>query len=108
MVLTEDAGIGNYHIRAYDAESVTINKTLYTSSLIVSPYKLIPDWEPKSLEDLKPEHFEALLSLNPEVVIFGTGKNLFFRLKKSSCRFSKNELGLNPWIQAALVEPMQR
>ncbi|AKQ33729.1 Mth938-like domain-containing protein [Candidatus Coxiella mudrowiae] len=94
MVLTEDAGIGNYHIRAYDAESVTINKTLYTSSMIVSPYKLIPNWEPKSLEDLKPEHFQTLLSLNPEVVIFGTGKKFIFPPKEKLMPLLQKRIGI--------------
>ena len=83
MPLTEDnTSIGSYYIRAYDAESVTINETLYTSSVIVSPFKIITDWGPKFLEDVKPEHFQTVLSLNPKVVIFGTGKRFIFPVQE--------------------------
>ena len=95
MLLTEDiGGIGNYHIRAYDAESVTINETLYTSSIILSPYKLITDWKPKSLEDLKPEYFQIVLSLKPEVVILGTGKKLIFPDKKKLASLLQKRIGI--------------
>lgn len=94
MLLNEDTGIGNYHIQAYDAESVTINKSLYTSSMIVSPYILIPEWEPKSLEDLKAEHFQSVLSLNPEVVILGTGKKFIFPPQEKLMLLFQKRIGI--------------
>ena len=94
MLLTEDTSIGNYHIRAYDAESVTINETIYTSSVIVSPYKLIAGWEPKSLKDLKPEYFQTVLSLKPEVVILGTGKKFIFPAKEKLIPLLQNGIGI--------------
>lgn len=94
MLLTEDIGIGNYHIRAYDAVSVTINETLYTSSVIISPYKFIANWEPKSLEDLKPEYFQIVLSLQPEVVILGTGKKFIFPDKEKLTPLLQKRIGI--------------
>lgn len=94
MLLTEDIGIGNYHIRAYDSESITINETLYTSSIIISPYQLITNWKPKSLEDLQPEYFQIVLSLKPEVVILGTGKKLIFPDKEKLIPLLKKRIGI--------------
>lgn len=94
MLLTEDAGIGSYHIRAYDSESVTINDRLYYTSIIVSPYKLITDWEPKTLDDLKPKDIDTLLSLSPEVVILGTGKKYIFPPKEKLEAFLINRIGV--------------
>ena len=94
MLLTEDTGIGNYYIRAYDTESITINEMLYTSSVIISPFKLITDWEPKSLENLRSEHVHTVLSLNPEVVIFGTGKKFIFPVKEKLKLFLQKRIGI--------------
>lgn len=94
MLLTEDVGFGSYQIQAYDAKSVTINETLYTSSVIVSPFKLITDWEPKSLEELKSEHFQIVLSLNPEVVIFGTGKKFIFPVQEKLRLLFQKRIGI--------------
>ncbi|AJC50555.1 Mth938-like domain-containing protein [Coxiella endosymbiont of Amblyomma americanum] len=94
MLLTEDFSVGNYHIIAYDAGSVTINKKLYTENVIVSPFGLIENWEPKSLEDIQPEHFCDVLSLNPEVVILGTGKKCVFLSQEKSKLFLHQRIGI--------------
>ena len=36
------------------------------------------DWSATSFEALTPEHFEALLTWKPEIVILGTGASLRF------------------------------
>ncbi|MFW0028875.1 MAG: Mth938-like domain-containing protein [Coxiella endosymbiont of Dermacentor nuttalli] len=94
MLLTEDISVEHYQIRAYDAVSVTINETLYTSSVIVSPSKLISDWKPKSLEELKSEHFQIVLSLNPDVVIFGTGKKFIFPVQEKLRLLFQKRIGI--------------
>ncbi len=74
MILTEDKGIGDYHIRAYEPGAITVNETIYRKSLIVSPVHLIDDWPPQSLGALKEAHLQAILDLKPEIVIIGTGQ----------------------------------
>lgn len=61
----------------YGAGYVTINQIRYEQSLIVLPDRII-DWEPRTLEQLEPEHFAFLLSLQPEMVLLGTGPMLRF------------------------------
>ena len=46
--------------------------------MIVLPDRIIENWEPKTFEQLKAEHFEFLLSLQPEMVLVGTGPRLRF------------------------------
>lgn len=94
MLMTEDSGIGDYHIRAYDSNSVTINETKYTRSVIVSPYKLITDWQPQSLDDLKVEHLTAVLALKPEIVILGTGKKFILPSKNQLTPFHQKRIGI--------------
>src|SRR3989344_818958 len=73
----DDTG-GGYAISAYEPGRVTVNQTVYTRSLIVSPQRLIADWTPRLLSALASEHLAELLALAPEVVLIGTGRTLRF------------------------------
>ncbi len=67
-----------YLIRAYEPGRIRINQESYSASLIVSPRVLQPDWPPAHPDDLSREHIRALLELEPEVVLLGTGTRLQF------------------------------
>ena len=74
MILSEDdMGMGDYHIRGYEPGAIHINHDVYTKSLIISPFRLILDWPPQSLAELKDDHFDPLLALSPDIVLLGTG-----------------------------------
>jgi len=45
-----------------------------SKSAIISINTLIDNWPPHSVDELQNEHIEAILSLNPEIVIIGTGE----------------------------------
>jgi uncharacterized protein len=62
----------------YGPGYVIVNKTRYEQSLIVLPDRLIENWDAKTFEQLTTEHFEFVLSLQPEMVLFGTGATLRF------------------------------
>ena len=62
----------------YGTGYVMINHVRYEQSLVVLPDRIIENWEPKTFEQLKTEHFEFLLSLQPEMVLVGTGSVLQF------------------------------
>ncbi len=91
MILTEDTGMGDYHIRAYEPGAITVNEKTYHNSLIISPSKLITDWPPQSLESLQEADFEPILALSPEVVLLGTGNRFIMPPpKKLSPLYIKN------------------
>ncbi|MEK6550522.1 MAG: Mth938-like domain-containing protein [Pseudomonadota bacterium] len=73
----EDTG-GRYLIRAYGPGHVTVNQTVCTRSLIISPERLIADWAPQTLHELVAQHVADLMALSPEVVLLGTGRTLRF------------------------------
>jgi uncharacterized protein len=78
MKIHLESGIGQNLIRAYAPGRITINEEVYTTSLIVTPYQVVSAWPPASFTDLLAEHFEMIASLQPEVVILGTGAELRF------------------------------
>lgn len=70
--LLED-DIPRHLIRAHTDTSVAIGESTYTSSLIVSPSRLVTDWEPHTAEALTAAHLRFLIDLDPELVLIGTG-----------------------------------
>ncbi len=64
----------NYLITAYGAGFIEINRQKYAQNLIVMANQLILDWKVASLASLSTAHFDKLIELQPEVVLFGTGE----------------------------------
>ncbi|WP_091138685.1 Mth938-like domain-containing protein [Nitrosospira sp. Nsp14] len=69
---------GQNMFTGYGAGHVMINHARYERSLIVLPDRIIEDWNANAFEDITAEHFDFVLSLQPEMVLFGTGATLRF------------------------------
>jgi len=69
---------GQNVIQAYSKGKFIISNNEYTTSLILTPEKIIEEWAPRCFSDLHSKHFQIILSLDPEIVIMGTGKRLQF------------------------------
>jgi uncharacterized protein len=55
------------------AESITLS-----SSVIITPDRLVENWPPSSSTVLAMEHLDMVLATAPEVIILGTGSRLVF------------------------------
>lgn len=77
MKLHEAKSAGSNLFTAHGDGHVDINKVRHEGSLIVTADTIQP-WPPADFAALAPEHFEQLLALQPEVVIFGSGRTLRF------------------------------
>jgi uncharacterized protein len=62
----------------YGTGYVMVNRTRYEHNLIILPDRIIENWETGTFEQLTAEHFELMLPLQPEIVLFGTGATLRF------------------------------
>jgi len=71
------------------------------NSFILSANNLIKDWSPQSIDDLSEEHSQMLISLQPEVIILGTGASLRFPNPAWSTRFLEQHIGLEVMDTAA-------
>lgn len=60
-------------ITGYDLNWVEVNQERHHSSLIVTPNQLLIEWPVKSIKDIKENSFEAIESLNVEIILLGTG-----------------------------------
>lgn len=65
-------------IARHDAGRIVVGPSAYTHSLVV-PWVGMPfDWSVGRFDDLQAAHFDQLVALEPELVIFGSGARLRF------------------------------
>lgn len=101
MDITQEFGGGRYLIRGYEAGRIRINEEIYTRSLIVTPQHLVPEWPPRSLEELREAHLESIIALKPEVVLLGTGPRLQFPAPSVMGFFRQRAIGVEAMDTAA-------
>jgi len=78
MKFSEADSAGGHLIIGYGPGRILIGGRTYTRGLIVSPEHIDADWGPRNAKDLAAEHFDALLTLDPQIIIVGTGKYQVF------------------------------
>ena len=62
----------------YGEGYVAINNQRFEHNVLVMPGRDIARWEPAGFDSLSAADFSALLALQPEIVILGTGDTLRF------------------------------
>jgi uncharacterized protein len=73
-----DVLAGTNVITRHDADALWVGNQQFGHSLLVPWQGAVQTWAPARPEDLQPAHFEAVLALQPELVIFGSGPRLKF------------------------------
>ena len=78
MKLHPSNNTGQKTFTAHGEGYVAVNGERFTRPILVSAGQVQRDWGAQDLATLTPLHFEQILSLAPEVVIFGTGTRQHF------------------------------
>lgn len=78
MRFAEDKTAARYRIEAYAPGQVTINEAVFTRSLVVTPGRILLDWQPQSFDELQAGHLILVADLAPEIILLGTGARLRF------------------------------
>lgn len=73
MQLTLENPDFRYLLRGVSADGVLVNDKTLNRSFILTPHELLENWRPASSQELIAEDMQALLDLNPVLVILGTG-----------------------------------
>jgi uncharacterized protein len=76
MRFHQDVASGN-SIQSYSERGIVIDDKLITGSVMVTSDS-VREWTPKCVEELGQAHFAELASLQPGIVILGTGKTQVF------------------------------
>lgn len=102
MPLAEDIATSRYRITAYSSDSVTINAVTYHDSLVLSASEIHSPWAVSSLDQIDVDSFAAVIRLNPEVVLLGTGEKQCFPDAKIFALFGEQGIGLEVMDNGAL------
>lgn len=81
-------------ISSYSTGNVVISEKVYSSSLILSPDKIIDEWQPDSIYHLSLGDLEPILELEPELVLLGTGTDLHYPTEPITAFFHSRNIGL--------------
>jgi uncharacterized protein len=94
MDLTLEKPGDHLFIRSVSAQGIQVVDDFYTSSIIVSANRVIPDWPVKSIENITEQHLDAVLELRPEVVLIGTGARQAFLPPRQMMFFYSRNIGV--------------
>jgi uncharacterized protein len=78
MKFAEASTEGGHLIVGYEPGRIVVDGRSYNEGLIVSPERIVPGWGPEIAADLAEKHFEAIVALDPQVIVLGTGKHQVF------------------------------
>jgi len=101
MQLTQQRAEGRYEIRAVQPGRIRVADSELTASFLISPDRLVPEWPPRALEELRDEHLEQVLELEPEVVLLGTGDRIVFPEARIFAMFQSRGIGFEVMDTAA-------
>jgi uncharacterized protein len=69
---------GRNMFSGYGEGYVEVNGARHRASLVVSGDRVVTDWPATSLEGLTADHLAAIIELQPEIVLLGTGARFTF------------------------------
>lgn len=101
MDISLDRPEGYLFVRRVDAHAVTLIDRELTRSFLIAPDRVIENWpvaDPLTLDD---RHVDALLALNPELVILGTGQRQVFPNAAFMAGFLRKGVGIEAMNNAA-------
>jgi uncharacterized protein len=93
MRFTQDGSSAANLIRAYGAGELKINDRVFTSPVIVSASAIVPGPEIRNVEALATEHAAAILALDPDLVLLGTGARQRFPDLEFGAQFLRAGIG---------------
>ncbi|WP_355583269.1 Mth938-like domain-containing protein [Xanthomonas cannabis] len=73
MPLSQEHPDYAYALRAADGRHAKVNDQILQQSFILMPDALVERWPVPDLTQLQVSHMEAVLAMNPAVILLGTG-----------------------------------
>ncbi|KQZ77519.1 hypothetical protein ASD55_06445 [Rhodanobacter sp. Root561] len=101
MDLSLERPEGYLYVRRVAAHGITLIDRELTSSFLLAPDRAIENWPVTAPETLDASHVEALLALNPELVVLGTGARQTFPAAAFMAGFLRKNIGIEVMDNAA-------
>ncbi|MGE5167885.1 MAG: Mth938-like domain-containing protein [Deltaproteobacteria bacterium] len=101
MQLTEHRYEQQFFLRHADAQSVTVIDRVLRRSLLVSATRIVEDFPVRQPDQLDGTAVESILTLQPEVVLLGSGARAVFPPQAVLAQFLKRGIGLETMDSSA-------
>lgn len=101
MQLVHERPDFEFFLRGADGNHALVNDRTLRTSFIVAPDRLIEAWPVDSVDTLRPEDLEALLALQPELIIVGGGDIQAFPPPETLAACLSRGIGLETMTNAA-------
>ena len=101
MDLSLERPEGYLYVRRVGARGVTLIDRELTRSFLLAPDRAIEDWPITTADALDASHVEALLALQPELVVLGTGEHQAFPAAAFMAGFLRKGIGIEVMDNAA-------
>ncbi len=101
MQLSYDLPEGYLYFRACSPDSVTVIDRVLTRSFILAPDRLVEEWPVIRAEQFDLAAIEAIVALDPEVVLLGTGTRQVFPPRETHAALLKRRIGVEVMNNAA-------
>ena len=88
-------------IRSVSATSIRVNDDEYSTSIALTPEKLLGNWPATHIEDLTDAAFDAIFEIVPEIVLLGTGATNIFPPRELTFAFARRGIGFEVMDTAA-------
>jgi len=101
MDLSLDRPEGYLFVRRVGAGSITLIDRELANSFLLAPDRVIENWPVDAVGTLEASHVDALLALQPELVILGTGERQVFPAAAFMAGFLRKGVGIEVMDNAA-------
>jgi uncharacterized protein len=88
-------------VTAYGPGFIEVNKSRHQGHLLLMPDAPVQTWQAAAFESLRPEDFDALLDLRPEIVLLGTGRRQRFPHPRLTSGLARAGVGVEVMDTAA-------
>lgn len=88
-------------VRRVDERQITVVDREFTHSFLLAPDRIVEAWPVSDARALDPTHVEAILALQPELVLLGTGVRQVFPALAFMAGFLRKGIGIEVMDNAA-------
>lgn len=101
MQLTQDLAEGYFFVRSCAPGAITVVDRTLTRSFVLAPDRVVEDWPVKDVSEFDEAAAQTIASLNPEVVLLGTGEKQVFPPRDALLSLLRKRIGVEVMDNAA-------
>lgn len=101
MQLSHELAEGYFHFRRCEPGAVTVGDRVLTTSFLMAPDRIVEGWPVRRAEAFDLAAIDALLALEPEVVLLGTGDTQVFPPREAMAALLARRIGIEVMANAA-------